>query len=290
MAKRGANEPPEGQPSIPAAEGVRLLTEQVERAKAVLQEPEITEHAYRNWRMATRQVLVDALGEGQQMMQMASAASAPRRVITKYTDVEALHRESLTAGSSALEPCIEHLRRQAQRDAEQAFAGSDSDEDLPFVTFDTAQICRNGHIINDAVRGLPADSKPFCPKCGTATITTCPACAAAIQGKRRDGSSSQGLYSPNAHCHSCGAAFPWTAARLRSLSELLAMTDASLEDQAALRDTFPALAAESPGTPVAILKWKRFMAGAGKVVAESVRDLLVDIMAEAVKRKMFPPG
>jgi hypothetical protein len=290
MVKRGTSEPPAGQPSIPAAEGVRLLTELVDRAKALLQEREVTEHAYRNWRIATRQVLVEALGEGQQMMQMASAAGAPRRVITEDTDVEELHRESLSAGASALEPCIEHLRRQAQRDAEKAYADSNSGDEQPFVTFDTAQICFNGHIINDAARAVPADSKPFCPKCGTATITTCPACAAAIQGTRRDGSSSHGLYSPHAHCHSCGAAFPWTAARLRALSELLAMTDASLEDQAALRDTFPALAAESPGTPIAVLKWKRFLAGAGKVVAESARDLLVDIMAEAVKRKMFPPG
>ncbi len=66
------------------------------------------------------------------------------------------------------------------------------------------------------------------------------------------------------------------------------MSDAPEADQAALRDSLPAIAAESPETPVAVAKWRRFLSGTGKQLAGGFKDMFVEIAAEAVKRKLFP--
>lgn len=155
--------------------------------------------------------------------------------------------------------------------------------------FDTAIVCRKGHTINGSATFMPQFNKDFCSACGAAAMKTCGHCKAPIQGDYWGGAIHADPFVAPAHCHACGKPFPWTEARLRSISELLAMTSASPEDQAALSGALPALAAESPETPVAIAKWKRFLVGGGRELASSFRDLLVDIMGEAAKRKMFGP-
>lgn len=287
MASKGASDQAVHQPTVSAFEGAGLLMQQMERARKLLVEQVVTEQAFRTWRIATRQALADALGEGHSMMQMASAAGMPKQV-PRNGNVEHAYREALAAGASALEPCVERLRRQAQRDTEREYAESNRGEDPPFVTYDTALICRNGHIVNDAMEFVPADNKKFCSKCGVAAMSACPSCSAAIQGLRRDGSSTHGLFTAPGYCRECGEAFPWTKAQLNSLSQLLAMTDATAEDQAALRDSLPSIAAESPSTPVAIAQWRKFLASAGKQMGELIRGVLVEVASEAVKKKLFP--
>ena len=45
-----------------------------------------------------------------------------------------------------------------------------------------AQICRNGHMVNDKADTNQARNKNFCPDCGAETITACPECGANIHG------------------------------------------------------------------------------------------------------------
>lgn len=155
--------------------------------------------------------------------------------------------------------------------------------------YDTALICRKGHTVNSDARSSPERNAAFCSECGAPTISACPACRAEIRGWYHVPGvvSLGGTYAVPGHCHACGKPYPWTDARHRALSELLAMSDAPVEDQAALRDSLPALAADSPETPVAVAKWKRFLSGAGKQLAGSFRELLVQICAEAVNRRIF---
>jgi hypothetical protein len=51
--------------------------------------------------------------------------------------------------------------------------------------YDVAQICLNGHVINDSVKKYPQHNKKFCDKCGVATINNCPNCNTEIQEKRK---------------------------------------------------------------------------------------------------------
>ena len=49
--------------------------------------------------------------------------------------------------------------------------------------YDVAQICLNGHVINESVKEYPKFNKKYCDKCGASTITNCPNCHAEIQGE-----------------------------------------------------------------------------------------------------------
>jgi hypothetical protein len=48
--------------------------------------------------------------------------------------------------------------------------------------YDTAQVCVNGHLINDAMHAFPERGRKFCGKCGAATISECPKCKAPSEG------------------------------------------------------------------------------------------------------------
>ncbi|HUW13292.1 MAG TPA: DUF2321 domain-containing protein, partial [Anaerolineae bacterium] len=88
--------------------------------------------------------------------------------------------------------------------------------------YDTAQVCLNGHPVNDMVRAAPERNMDFCKECGARTITACQHCKAAIQGEYHvPGVFALGFpYSPPAFCHNCGAAYPWTEARLGAARDL----------------------------------------------------------------------
>lgn len=76
--------------------------------------------------------------------------------------------------------------------------------------YDTAQICLNGHMINDSYRSYPAHNKKFCDKCGKATITRCPSCGTDIKGDYHMDDVIGGPTTPvPMNCHNCGKAYPW---------------------------------------------------------------------------------
>ena len=79
-------------------------------------------------------------------------------------------------------------------------------------TYDTAIVCRSGHVINDRSQTRPQFNKKFCDKCGAPAIGRCDACGAAIRGDYiADGVAVLG-FAPMApdFCDNCGAPYPWT--------------------------------------------------------------------------------
>jgi hypothetical protein len=285
MPRKNEPQPPAG-PTISSEEGIALLRKQISRADELLA-GRSGEDEFQNWRRATQQILVDALGAGHRLAEGAEIAGAQRRVITEDDDEVEMLREQVRRQARALEPCIEHLEREAARRG-RPNAQSTSDDRVE-GSHDRALVCRKGHLINDAMRSSPEYNTKFCEKCGAATISECPACRHPIQGLKLGGAVRAHLPGPAAYCHDCGAPFPWTEASRRALSDLLAMSGASEAEQAALRDSLPALAADSPETPVAVAKWRKFLAGAGKQMASGLKDVLVAIATEAVKGKIFGP-
>lgn len=153
---------------------------------------------------------------------------------------------------------------------------------------DVAQICLNGHVVNDSTQKLPQHSQPHCSTCGAATITACQQCQAAIKGHYYV----QGVVSfePNfwapAFCHNCGQPYPWTQATLDAALEL---ADLELDevDAAVVKDNLPDIVQDSPRTKVAALNVKRAFSKAAPTVFGLFRDIVVDVASETAKKAFF---
>ena len=156
--------------------------------------------------------------------------------------------------------------------------------------YDLAQICENGHVTNSSVREYPAHNQVHCDKCGSQTITTCPACETEIRGEYHVpgviGFSSR--YTAPAFCFKCGEPFPWTAANLCAAEELADEMDALSDyEKESLKKTLPDLVRETPRARLAETRFKKLMKKAGKEGVEGMRGLLTDIVSETVRKTLF---
>ena len=155
--------------------------------------------------------------------------------------------------------------------------------------YDLAQICENGHVANSCARDYPARNQVHCDKCGSRTITTCPACEAEIRGSYHI-PSVIGLsnYTAPAFCYKCGEPFPWTAAALRAAEDLADEMDALSDDEKeSLKKTLPDLVRETPRARLAETRFKKLMKKAGGEACEGLRGLLTDIVSETVRKTLF---
>jgi hypothetical protein len=79
---------------------------------------------------------------------------------------------------------------------------------------DVMQVCRNGHVITERLRGRPEDGLSRCDRCGAPTLHRCPTCGRELPGARAvAGLEPIGRRAAPPHCPLCGAAFPWTSLR-----------------------------------------------------------------------------
>jgi hypothetical protein len=155
--------------------------------------------------------------------------------------------------------------------------------------FDEAQVCLNGHLINSQVRLTPYLSQPYCEKCGAPTITSCTKCGTPIRGAFHE----PGIFiiqelTVPAYCLGCGSAYPWTLQRLeaaRSLAdELQTLKPAQRE---ALKRSIDELVHETPHSQAAALQFKRLLAQAGTEAANGMKEILVSIVTESVRRAIW---
>ena len=155
--------------------------------------------------------------------------------------------------------------------------------------YDVAQICENGHVTNGHVRDYPAHNQVHCDKCGSRTITKCPACETEIRGAYNvPGVIGFSDYAAPAFCYKCGEPFPWTAATLRAAEDLADEMDAlSAGEKESLKKTLPDLVRETPRARLAETRFKKFMKKAGKESWEGMRAILTDIVSETVRKTLF---
>lgn len=149
-----------------------------------------------------------------------------------------------------------------------------------------ATICLNGHVIS----AYNANSTPFCDECGKSTISTCPKCSTNIRGEYEDleivvlG----GYYSRPSYCYNCGSPFPWTEALINNAVELISLDDnLSNEVKELIKNALPELIVETPSTPVATAKYKKFIPSAAKYVQDGLKNILVDVVSETVKKSIW---
>lgn len=156
-------------------------------------------------------------------------------------------------------------------------------------SYDTAQVCLNGHVITRLASYSPEVLSDYCTKCGQPTIMQCQKCNAPIRGAH---SSEMGINEPPppSYCHNCGNPYPWTETRLSAAKELTDEAEnLSKEEKEQLKSTFDDLVKETPKTPVAISKYKRLTQQAGSFVAEGLQKILLEVMVAYAKKELHLP-
>jgi hypothetical protein len=157
--------------------------------------------------------------------------------------------------------------------------------------YDTAQICRSGHIITAVARTHPQDRMKFCELCGAETITACEACNTFIRGADWDDSAVGQQYRRPSYCRECGKPYPWLADTLQAAAELADLTD-DLDDKQRddLKRSLDDLVSDTPRTEVAALRFKKAVSGLGKSAADGFKNILVDVLSETAKKTLWPSG
>jgi hypothetical protein len=156
------------------------------------------------------------------------------------------------------------------------------------VGYDNAQVCEKGHVITRFADTRQHHLKNFCDVCGAPTIRTCPKCSKKIQGHYHGGAPHTGKPAP-AFCHECGAPYPWTQLRMDAAKQL-ADEDAgfSPEETEQFVKSLESIVGQSPDAALATSRFKKLMTKAGGPVSKALRDILVDVLSEAVKKTIWP--
>lgn len=155
--------------------------------------------------------------------------------------------------------------------------------------WDVAQICLNGHIVNQRVIEDRDHCQPFCDRCGRATITACRRCSAPIRGE---------YHAPTvyfldaiqlpAYCLACGAPYPWTEQRVLAAKEFAdEIEHLKPHERELLKVSIDELLTDTPRTEIAIVRFKRLVAKAGEDAGVGLREILVSVVSEAVKRAIW---
>jgi hypothetical protein len=158
--------------------------------------------------------------------------------------------------------------------------------------YDVAQICLNGHLITDRFNDHPEHRKMYCEKCGEPTINQCPKCNKEIRGEHIEEGwikVEQGVFKTHFpyYCDSCGSPYPWTTLKLEAIKELAKEIKLPKNEKELLITSLPDLITDSPKTTIAVVRWRKGLAVAGDTVLSAIRDILVDIISESVKKSLF---
>ncbi len=153
-----------------------------------------------------------------------------------------------------------------------------------------AQVCMNGHMISDAIEIEQDLMSNYCSKCGSKTITKCPACNGEIRGFYYvEGLASFEETTVPSYCHICGNSYPWTLSAIEALSSLIQNDEkTTTEQKKSVIESIPDILHETPKTQEAASKFKRFLSASGKFTQEFALKLLVTIAGETAKGTLFP--
>jgi hypothetical protein len=143
------------------------------------------------------------------------------------------------------------------------------------TTFD-ATYCTTGHYIGST--DTESQVSAFCKQCGAKSVSQCEHCSSHIET----------LYMGEKpyYCGNCGKPYPWTEMALSAAKEYADELQLTPADRDALKGTFPDLTSDTPRTPLAITRFKRYMSGLAPAATEVLNKILVDVMTAAVKQQM----
>lgn len=157
--------------------------------------------------------------------------------------------------------------------------------------YDTAQICINGHIITDSYNSSPSLRQDFCSECGAKTIITCQCCGQRINGDYNVSGviCLSGMNKAPNYCHKCGKPYPWTQLSLEATEELLAIEDSlSADELSYLHENMNSLLVDTPKSKLVATKFKLALGKISSTTASAIKDIIVDIASESVKKIILP--
>lgn len=155
--------------------------------------------------------------------------------------------------------------------------------------YDVAEICLNGHLSNSKTINYPHHCRPYCEKCGEATITACPSCHKQIRGYYHVPGfyGSRDIDTPS-FCLNCGKAFPWTERKQQAAIDLFLEESMDESDRKEFRQSIEQIAKDTPQAQVASKRINRLLGKIGKETASAIRDIIVDMVGEAAKKMLMP--
>ena len=153
------------------------------------------------------------------------------------------------------------------------------------IAYDKAQICKNGHLINDSMEKFPQRNKDFCNICGEPTLNKCPKCSNDIKGAQYHiqeyGSSGIGRYNIPSFCDSCGAPFPWTNEKMEVAKELaFEIEGLSADEKQILSKSIDDIVKDTPRTELAATRIKTILAKAKGPSLSLFKEFLIKIGVE----------
>lgn len=150
--------------------------------------------------------------------------------------------------------------------------------------YENATICLNGHTISETT----ANYTDFCSKCGKSTISVCTNCNEPIRGMYCEPASLIFDYEKPSYCFKCGNPFPWTETLIQNAIELISLDEnLSDEDKEIIKNALPDLIVDTPTSPVATAKYKKFIPKAAQYIQDGMRNLLVDVVSETIKKSIW---
>ncbi|WP_270380275.1 DUF2321 domain-containing protein [Mitsuokella multacida] len=148
-----------------------------------------------------------------------------------------------------------------------------------------------------------------CSICGRDTITKCPTCGTDIRGGLcvdrtetyedeyenyyskpvHDCLTSNENYQLPLYCRECGNPFPWTESLISKVSSALSsIKDLDQNQVAYLMELLPDLVIDNNKTQEAANQLHYFLINSKETIAEGIKGIIIDVIAESVKRILFP--
>jgi len=156
--------------------------------------------------------------------------------------------------------------------------------------YDVAQICLNGHIINQSSATLPVSNRKHCSICGAETITQCEACRKPIKGYHWvPGVIGFGsLDKAPAFCDQCGKPYAWTEARLDAARDLADQLDLDIPERVLLEKSIEDIVKDTPRAPAAAIRFKGVVAKSKPWALGAFKEILYSAVSETVRKSIWP--
>jgi hypothetical protein len=153
------------------------------------------------------------------------------------------------------------------------------------AAYDVAQICLNGHVVNERFKSEPQHNQDYCARCGKRTITACLKCEKTIPGAY---TGMRGFVTAPAHCTGCGTELPWTEQRIQAAFELFADEVAEAAERKAFEENLRQVSQDGPAAQVAASRLVRTLKKVRDVTRSLIYDVLKSVAGEAAKKILFP--
>jgi hypothetical protein len=152
--------------------------------------------------------------------------------------------------------------------------------------YDNAQICLNGHVINESCEEYPERNRDFCPSCGEKTVTKCPSCNTSIPGNYYlHGFSGAVLpYTLPAYCCKCGKPYPWTESRIQTAIQIFAeFGDLDENEKKTIEGDIKNVAKDNPKAELSAMRIKKLWQKYGRIAYNVIMEFASKTAAEILK-------